>query len=155
MDCLFCKIVKGEIPSKKVYEDSIAFAFLDINPCTPGHTMVIPKKHHITFISMTDEEVGHLFQAASKISRAVISAMDTNSFNMGFNNGKYAGQEINHAHIHIIPRYKDDGGAAVQFIVRTKPEREKLDEIAKKIKSNFEHEPKKEGKKDYDKFFDF
>lgn len=165
MECLFCKIVKGEIPSKKVYEDDVSFAFLDINPCTRGHTLAIPKKHYTSLTQMSADDIGSLFKAVAKLSKAVLNVTNTDSFNMGMNDGKSAGQEVDHAHVHIIPRYKNDGGAAIQYIVRTKPEREKLDEIAEKIKAELgatKKEPKKEEKKEtkegkpkYDEFFNF
>jgi len=108
-DCIFCKIVNGEIPCSKVYEDEKILAFLDISPVNKGHTLVVPKKHYKTLLDMPDNLLADLIKVTKKISKAVIKAARTDGFNIGQNNGKTAGQLVPHFHLHIIPRKEDDG----------------------------------------------
>ena len=108
-DCTFCKIAEGKIPACVIYDDSKIMAFLDIFPIRPGHALVIPKKHSLDVFD-TDEEIMVLMAAvAKKISPAVMEGMGADGINIGMNNRVAAGQEIMHAHIHVIPRFKDDG----------------------------------------------
>lgn len=108
MDCIFCKIIKGEIPSEKIYEDDKVLAFLDIKPVHKGHVLVIPKEHYENLIETPDEIVSEIWKAAKKIGQAVKIAMEADGVNFGVNNGKAAGQEVFHMHIHIIPRFEGD-----------------------------------------------
>ena len=108
-DCLFCKIVKGEVASSKIYEDDYVFAFLDIGPVNKGHTLVIPKKHYETYLDIPDEILEKMAVAIKKISKAVMKGVDADGFNLGMNNYSAAGQLVNHAHFHIMPRFKNDG----------------------------------------------
>lgn len=106
--CVFCRIVSGEMDSKKVYEDDETYAFLDINPANTGHLLVVPKEHSRDIFQMEDELAGKLFRAASKLSSALDSALDPDGINIIQSNGKAAGQEVSHAHVHVVPRYQDD-----------------------------------------------
>ena len=106
-DCVFCKILKGEVPAKKYYEDEHAFAFLDNNPVNIGHTLVVPKKHFKTIDKMDKLELNKLSEAILKISRGIMKIAD--GLNIQQNNGKVSGQAVPHVHFHLIPRYKDDG----------------------------------------------
>ena len=108
-DCIFCKIIKGEIPSSKVYEDNHVFAFLDINPINPGHTLIVPKRHSEDFYGMTEEEIKQAFTTAKKVAKGVVAGVSAEGFNIGMNNGAVAGQAVMHAHVHIIPRFPNDG----------------------------------------------
>ncbi|MCB9802594.1 HIT family protein [Candidatus Nomurabacteria bacterium] len=108
-DCIFCKIVRGEIPAKKIYEDQDYLAFLNIAPNTKGHSLVIPKKHSDLFVDLSSEEVGALNQVVQKVAKELTLVLETKSFNLGLNNGELSGQSINHVHWHIIPRYQGDG----------------------------------------------
>lgn len=108
-DCIFCKIIKGEIPSSKVYEDKKVFAFLDINPINKGHVLVVPKNHSLDLSDMADEDIKNLFIAAKKIANAVMKATGAQGCNLGMNNRKAAGQLVMHSHLHIIPRFEGDG----------------------------------------------
>jgi len=108
-DCLFCKIINGEIPSDKVYEDERTFAFLDIMPNNPGHTLVVPKKHFENIFDTPNEELYGIFKTVKKVSKAINTAMGSDGINIAMNNKAAAGQIIFHTHIHIIPRYKNDG----------------------------------------------
>src|SRR3989338_5114266 len=103
-DCIFCKIVKGEIPSSKIYEDGDFLALLDINPINPGHTLVIPKKHYVDFLDMPEPLIGTLFSRSQQIAKAVIAGVSAEGFNIGMNNRKVGGQVVFHAHVHIMPR---------------------------------------------------
>lgn len=134
--CLFCQIAQGERPAQKVFEGEGAVAFLDIFPCTPGHTLVIPRKHYATLSEMPHEEIGKLFQAAAVVAGKVQAAMGAAGFNLGINNGKAAGQEVFHAHIHIIPRYQGDRGGSMKSVARMGGD-ESLDAIAAKVRSAF------------------
>lgn len=108
-DCIFCKIVKGEIPCHKVYEDDDVLAFLDISPVNPGHTLVIPKCHYADLLELPEVEAQRLIARVKKISPAVISSVEAQAFNLNLNNGKVSGQEVAHVHWHIVPRFEGDG----------------------------------------------
>ncbi|MBU0472418.1 MAG: HIT family protein, partial [Nanoarchaeota archaeon] len=107
-DCLFCKIVKGEISSAKVYEDDEFFAFLDIKPVNKGHTLVVPKHHCRNLLDFPKAEETDLMEFLKKVANAVVKAVGADGFNLGMNNEAAAGQVIFHAHFHIIPRFKND-----------------------------------------------
>lgn len=108
-ECIFCKIVEGKIPCYKVYEDGNILAFLDINPINKGHTLVVPKKHYTLFTDMPENVTTELFIAVKNISNAVLDGVEANGFNIMVSNNAAAGQVIPHVHIHIIPRFKNDG----------------------------------------------
>ena len=109
-DCVFCKIVKGEIPSHKVYEDERTLAFLDIHPVNAGHTLVIPKAENTRNIfDVTEEDWIAMTAVARKVAHAVEKAMGADGVNIMMNNREHAGQVIDHPHIHVIPRFKGDG----------------------------------------------
>lgn len=131
--CLFCQIARGERPAHTVYEGERVVAFLDIYPCTPGHTLVIPREHSATLNEMSPEDAGWLFQAAALVATKVQGAMGAAGFNLGVNNGKAAGQEVFHVHIHIIPRYAGDGGGSMKSVARMRG-KESLEQIAAKLR---------------------
>lgn len=105
--CIFCKIIAGEIPSTKIYENDDVLAFLDIKPINPGHTLVIPKKHYVNIHDMPDEMVGKVAIVAKKIADAILK-IGAKGVNIGMNNGAHAGQIVFHAHTHVMPRYGTD-----------------------------------------------
>ena len=107
--CIFCKIVAGEIPSVKVYEDSAVLAFMDIGPISDGHTLVIPKEHVEKIHQCSPELMAHVSQAIVKIANAVSKAIPSDGYNILCNNGRSAGQLVGHVHFHIIPRNTGDG----------------------------------------------
>ena len=107
-DCIFCKIVEGKIPSAKVYEDDKVIGFLDIMPANKGHCLVVPKKHSGNLLDISDEDLIAIMKAAKKVARALSLSFGNGSFNILMNNGKEAGQVVNHSHIHIIPRFLKD-----------------------------------------------
>lgn len=108
MDCIFCKIIDGEIPSYKVYEDDYVLAFLDITQGTKGHTLVIPKKHIMNLYELDEITANHMFKVIPKIANSLKLAFNPIGLNM-INNNDQPLQSVFHFHIHLIPRYKDDG----------------------------------------------
>lgn len=107
MDCIFCKILDGEIPSYKIYEDENVFAFLDITQGTKGHTLVIPKTHYRNIYELDEVAASNVFKVIPKIANALKKAFDPIGINIVNNNDKPL-QSVFHFHIHLIPRYKDD-----------------------------------------------
>lgn len=108
-DCLFCKIITGEIPSYKIYEDDDVLAFLDITPVNPGHTLVIPKEHFANLLELPNDLACKIVSVIKKITPAILAGVGAESFNLGLNNGSLAGQLVNHFHWHIMPRFNGDG----------------------------------------------
>ena len=106
--CIFCKIAEGEIPSYKIYEDSVCIAFLDLSQANIGHTLVVPKKHFDNILSLDDETASHLFKVTKKLTCAISKAIKCDNFNILNICGEVAGQSVHHFHIHIIPRYEND-----------------------------------------------
>ncbi len=105
-DCLFCKIVKGEIPSYTIYEDDLVKVFLDVNPVSNGHCLIIPKKHYENFIDVEDEFLNHAHEVAKKVYEILKDKLNIDGLTVVQNN--FYGQAIKHFHIHLIPRYEDD-----------------------------------------------
>lgn len=130
-DCLFCKIIKGDIPATKVYEDDKVVAFLDINPVNPGHTLVVTKKHYEDFLSCEDDVLENLVIAMKKVANAITEALELKGFNIEQNNGSIAGQIIPHLHFHIIPRNENDG---LRHWPGNKYKEGEAEEIAEKIR---------------------
>jgi len=117
-ECVFCKIVNGEIDAHVVFENEHAVAFLDANPVVDGHTVIVPKKHVERFSDTPGEIIGGLFSAVREVNRAIIESRDADGANVGLNDGKVAGQAIPHTHVHVIPRYSGDGGGSLHSIVK-------------------------------------
>lgn len=114
-DCIFCKIVAGEIPASKVYEDDQVLAFLDITQVTKGHTLVIPKKHYRNVLEMDAEAAGQLFTAVPAIARQLKEKLGASGLNIVNNNEEAAGQTVFHTHIHLLPRFDQNDGLDIQF----------------------------------------
>jgi len=108
-ECIFCKIVKGEIPAYKVYEDEGVFGFLDVNPISKGHCLVIPKKHYSSVFDIPSEELEKVISAVKIISEKINEKLDATGVNLINASGKDAQQSVFHFHMHIIPRCKGDG----------------------------------------------
>ena len=106
--CIFCKIINNEIPSYKVYEDDVCLAILDISQVTPGHTLVMPKKHFKNILELDDETASHLFKVTKDLSKKISKLPNVLGLNVLNNCGEKAGQSVEHFHIHIIPRYEND-----------------------------------------------
>ncbi len=120
MDCLFCKIIAKQIPNYTVYEDDTVLAFLDIFPCSKGHTVVIPKVHYESLWNMNMETFQLLVAGLRAAAGLVEARLKPAGMNIGINNGEAAGQAVPHAHWHIIPRYEGDGGGSMHSIVKSK-----------------------------------
>jgi histidine triad (HIT) family protein len=134
MDCVFCKIISGEIPSKFLKETSDSVSFLDAFPLAKGHVLVIPKKHHQKIQDMTSEENGDLFSLVHEMVSKVDSV--TGSTLVAVHNGEEAGQEIPHVHVHLVPRSKNDSAGAIHSMFNsslTLSESE-MDELYNKLK---------------------
>ena len=108
-NCIFCKIITGELPSVKIYEDEELYAFLDINPVNIGHTLVVPKKHFENLYETPDEILCEMTKLTKKLSINIKNALKADGINIEMNNDKPAGQLVPHAHLHIIPRFEGDG----------------------------------------------
>ena len=117
MDCLFCKIIAGEIPSHKIYEDDKTFAFLDISPISEGHTLVVPKNHFQYVEEMDEGDASAVFLSTIKISKQIREKMNRPATTLGIHNGRESGQEIPHVHVHIIPREESDGGGPINIVL--------------------------------------
>jgi histidine triad (HIT) family protein len=130
-DCIFCSIVAGDIPSRTVYEDDDTFAFLDVNPLSRGHTLVIPKAHHSRVADLPESVGDALFARAHRLAPLVESAVDADGITVGVNDGEAAGQEVPHVHVHLVPRFEGDGAGAIHSLRWERPDLsdEELDEV--------------------------
>ena len=126
-DCIFCKIANGEISSNTIYEDDDFRVILDLGPATKGHALVLPKKHYADLFEIPEETVAGAAKVAKKVAGIMKEKLGCDGLNLVQNNGETAGQTVMHFHLHIIPRYKDDG----QHILwkPTSPSPEELVEI--------------------------
>lgn len=133
MDCIFCKIINGEIPTKIIAETNKSLAFMDAFPLTKGHSLIIPKNHYEKIQDMPAEENAELFETVRK----VISKVDklTNATLVAVHNGKESGQEIPHVHVHLIPRSSDDSAGPVHSMFKPLPKlsEQETDEIYQKL----------------------
>ena len=127
--CIFCEIVAGNIPGKKVYEDDEVLAILDISQTTKGHTLVMPKKHYENFLEMPADEFGRLMEKVQHVAKKPVRNLEANGCNVLINSNAVAGQSVMHTHVHIIPRYDENDTIRVEF----KENKFDLDEILKKI----------------------
>ncbi|RJS61677.1 HIT family protein [Bacillus sp. PK3_68] len=138
-DCIFCKIINGEIPSAKVYEDEEVYAFLDISQVTKGHTLLIPKNHKKNIFEFSPEEASRLFQRVPIVAEALKAAYNLEGLNILNNNGETAGQTVFHYHIHLIPRFgREDGFHPIFKVNDLNHTGEELQEIAKEISSHIQ-----------------
>jgi histidine triad (HIT) family protein len=131
-DCIFCKVLRGEIPSERVYEDEYAIGVMDINPWTRGHAVVFPRKHAADLFEIDDEELGHVAVAAKRLAASMRDRLDCDGVNLLQSNGRAAWQTIFHLHVHVIPRYDDD---PLELPTRPRPaDPEELAEVAREIR---------------------
>jgi len=137
-DCVFCRIVSGRAPSRKVYEDEDYVAFLDIQPFSRGHTLVCPKKHGETIWDMDEAEIAGLFKVAFRISKAVVAAVDADGFRFVQNNGEAANQAVPHVHVHVIPVTMEDKG---RYGGRKSLTAEEMESIANSIRKRMKKTP--------------
>ncbi|SHG66560.1 HIT family protein [Ornithinibacillus halophilus] len=133
-DCIFCKIIDGEIPSSKVYEDEHVYAFLDISQVTKGHTLIIPKQHTKNIYETPEHVASELFARVPKVANAIRDAYNPVGINLLNNNEKAAYQSVFHLHIHLIPRYGNEDGFSLNWQENSSEYTpEKLQEIASEI----------------------
>lgn len=134
-ECLFCKIVRGEIPCYKVYEDNDVLAFLDISQTTKGHTLVIPKQHYYNFLYTPQDVIDKVMRAAQKVAQAQVATLGAQGVNILSNAGTIAGQTVMHFHVHVIPRYSDNDKLRLEFL-SNKLEKINLPALAEDISKN-------------------
>lgn len=130
-NCIFCKIANGEIPSKTLYEDDKFRVILDLGPATKGHALILPKDHYANLYELPDETAGEVMKLAKKMAAQMTDRLGCDGFNLVQNNGELAGQTVFHFHMHLIPRYRDDGQK-----IGWKPgevSQEELEEIKKQV----------------------
>jgi len=111
--CIFCKIVAGEIPAAKVYEDDLTVAFMDIGQVNPGHVLVASKRHAVTVLDLTAEEAAAVMQTAQRVAQAAQQAFAPDGITLFQANGAAGGQTVFHFHMHVLPRHENDGMALV------------------------------------------
>ena len=129
-NCVFCAIAANEIPSFKVYEDDLVLAYLDINPFSKGHTLVIPKKHSSGLLDTSDETLAALVARVKKVASHLKATLPCDGFNILQNNGEAAGQTVMHIHFHIVPRY---GKEEISFVSQ-KGDMDELKSLADRIR---------------------
>lgn len=134
MTTIFTKIVSGEIPSSRVYEDDLTLAFMDINPASQGHTLVISKQEYPDMLDVPPDTLAAVSRSTQRVARAIVSALKPDGYNIVQNNGEAAGQIVFHYHIHIIPRWHGDGTSP--FARQNKAEPEELEKIAGLIRQH-------------------
>lgn len=130
-NCIFCKIANGDIPSKSIYEDEQFKVILDLGPATKGHALILPKEHHRNIYDLPDESASGAMLLAKKMAIKMTDKLMCDGFNLVQNNGEDAGQTVFHFHLHLIPRYKNDGQTLGWKPLE--PTQEELDEIKKII----------------------
>ncbi|MCM1064625.1 MAG: HIT family protein [Eubacterium sp.] len=130
-DCIFCKIAQGEIPSKTIYEDERFRVILDLGPAARGHALILPKEHAANIYELPEETAAAAFVLGKKMACVMRDKLKCDGLNLIQNNGETAGQTVDHFHLHVIPRYKDDG----QRIgwVPGQPSQEELEAVRKEI----------------------
>lgn len=134
--CIFCRIASGELPASVVYEDEKTIAFLDIQPINPGHVLVIPKAHAESLVALASEDAAQMMRVGQIIDRALRkSQLRCDGVNLFVADGKAAGQEVGHVHLHVFPRFdEDDFNIRLDSTDRATPGREQLNETAAKLK---------------------
>ena len=130
-DCIFCKIARGEIPSQTIYEDETFRVILDLGPVARGHALILPKEHVANIYELSDETAAAAFVLGKKMAGIMREKLKCDGLNLLQNNGETAGQTVNHFHLHVIPRYKDDGQQL--GFVPGEPSHEELETVRREI----------------------
>lgn len=130
-NCIFCKIIAGEIPSHALYEDEQFKVILDVNPATKGHALILPKEHFANLYELPEETAADAMKLAQRMMRKMTEKLDCDGFNIVQNNGEAAGQTVFHFHMHLIPRYKNDG--EILKYIAGEPGQEELARIKKML----------------------
>jgi len=137
-ECIFCAIVRGELPASRVYEDEHTLAFMDLRQPNPGHVLVICKQHADMVYELDDEQAGAVFRTAAKVARAVKAAYQPDGLNLWQSNGRAAGQEVPHFHIHVFARKQGDELFKVYNYPPPATPREALEEMAERIRASLD-----------------
>ncbi|OZS79048.1 HIT family protein [Tetzosporium hominis] len=133
-ECIFCKLISGDIPSTKLYEDEHVFVFMDIMPLTKGHILVIPKSHKESVYDLSEDEAANLFRVVPKLATALKETFHPAGMNLLNNNGAPAGQSVFHFHLHLIPRYDETDGFKATWRTKEKDyPLEKIQELAQQL----------------------
>jgi histidine triad (HIT) family protein len=137
-NCVFCKIVAGEIPAKVIMQNEKAMALLDAFPLAPGHSLVIPKSHYAKVQQMNEQDAKAVFEIVWKLVGAVETGSEVNASTIAIHNGSEAGQEVSHVHVHIVPRKRGDGAGAIHSMFKIKPKLspQEMDSLCERIASN-------------------
>jgi histidine triad (HIT) family protein len=137
-NCIFCKIIAGEIPAKVIIQNEKAMALLDAFPLASGHTIVIPKSHYAKVQQMSEKDAMAVFELVWKLAGAVETGSQVNASTIAIHNGREAGQEVPHVHAHIVPRKRDDGAGAIHSMFKIKPKLspQEMDSLCERIASN-------------------
>ena len=137
-NCVFCKIVAGDIPSKVIMQNEKAMALLDAFPLAPGHALVISKSHYAKVQQMSEQDAMAVFEIVWKLAGAVETGSQVNASTIAIHNGSEAGQEVPHVHAHIVPRKRDDGAGAIHSMFNVKPKLspQEMDSLCERIASN-------------------
>lgn len=131
-DCIFCKIVAGEIPASKVYEDEHVLAFLDITQVTKGHTLLVPKKHFRNVLDLDPETTEQVFSVLPRLAKHLKERLGAKGLNIVNNNEEAAGQTVFHTHIHLLPRFDEGDGLKIDFVAN-QPDFPALAELAQEV----------------------
>jgi histidine triad (HIT) family protein len=131
-DCVFCKIIAGDIPSRKIDEDEHSYSFLDIAPFHPGHTLVVPKRHVDSFLA-DPPALSEITPAIDRVSRLLVDRLDADGMNLFSSAGAVAGQEVFHLHVHLVPRYAETGGLRNLFGPKPAATDEDLEAVWKQL----------------------
>lgn len=136
-DCIFCRIVRGEVPARKVYEDEHAVAFLDAFPLAKGHTLVVPRQHVARVEELGDQQAKAVFAAVHKLTGRVTKAAGAQGTTIAVNNGREAGQEVPHVHVHVVPRFAHDKAGPIHGMGWDRPKvpAEEMDRLATSIRA--------------------
>lgn len=139
-DCVFCRIVAGDAPASIVDEDELTLAFMDLNPVTQGHVLVIPKAHAENIYDCTEEQASAMMCMGARIARSAKTAFECAGVNYWMANEPAAGQVVMHAHLHVIPRYPNDGVSLRHSYARSRGARQELDALARQLRQQIEGE---------------
>lgn len=137
-NCVFCKIVTGEIPARVIMQNEKVMALLDAFPLAPGHSLVIPKSHNAKVQQMSEQDAMAMFEIVWKLTGAVETSSQVSASTIAIHNGSEAGQEVPHVHVHIVPRKRGDGAGAIHSMFKSKPKlsSQEMDSLCERIASN-------------------
>ena len=138
-NCIFCRIIKKDIPNAIIYENEKFLAFMDKYPINHGHTLIVPKQHYDNILEMPAEIVGEMFALIPSLAKAITSVIESDGFNINQNNGKSANQIVPHVHVHIVPRYSAEKVKG-QWPTRKIAKMQELQDLARKITESLAHQ---------------